>query len=453
MVSMPRRHGKSSLCSLWTPCWFLCRWPDNYVILSSYETDFAELWGRQCRDQLTSWGGMFGVQLKEDSQAAGRWNTTVGGGMVATGAGGALMGRGAHLFIVDDPFKSWEEAQSETIRQKVWDWFQASVLTALEPYGSVVIVMTRWHEDDLVGKVLASSDAAGWKYIRLPALAEAGDPIGRREGEPLWEKRYDRQRLGALKNSLDPRIWAGLYQQSPTVIEGDILKRSWWKFYHPGQLNISALTRVIQSWDCTFKSTKGSDYVVGQVWGQLGPHCYLLDQVRQRMDFPTTAEAIKAMSQRWPQARPILIEESANGYAIIQTLQHELRGILPVKTHGHSKLVRVIGDEEERVHSVSMMIKAGHGWLPDPSTTSWVPGFIDECAAFPAGQFDDQVDALSQALSWLQPSTWVKAESPFDPPKTLEEQRTREFWARVRGWRQPQNEGGSRYDYLNQLQS
>lgn len=468
MVSMPRRCGKSELCTHWSPAWFLSTWPTHRVILASYEADFAEQWGGRVRDTLTRYAPILGVTLKEDSKARGRWDTSQGGGMVAAGAGGALMGRGAHLFIVDDPFKTWEEAQSETIREKVWEWFQTSVLAGLEPHGTIVVVHTRWHPEDLIGKLLAQDTRNRWKYIKLSAKATHGDALGRPLGAPLWPERWPLEVLDELERTLDPRMWAGLYQQEPSVIEGDLIKRSWWRYYDPAALPpLTAASgveweRLIQSWDTSFSGAASSDFVVGQVWGLWRGNLYLVDQVRRRMDFPATCDAIRAMTQKWPKTRLKLIEQSANGWAIIQTLQHEIQGIQAVSTKGRSKLARLVGESDERAHAVSVLIRDGKCWLPDPQadrqgadlpSQKWVKDFVDECAAFTGvgDGHDDQVDAMTQALSFMQPSAWRPVAQAKQPTTTLE-MRQREHQEYIKGLlagKEQRGEATERFSYLN----
>jgi predicted phage terminase large subunit-like protein len=185
---------------------------------------------------------------------------------------------------------------------------------------------------------------------------------------------------------------AGQLQQRPSPAEGGILKRHWWRFYREAPRQFS---EVIQSWDCAFKDTRTSDFVVGQVWGRNGADKYLLDQVRGRMDCPATIQAVKRLSEKWSQAQAKLVEDKANGPAVIATLKHEIAGLIAVNPEG---------GKEVRAHAVSAQIEAGNVYLPDPTIAPWITGFIEECAAFPNGAYDDQVDAMSQALNRLRKS-------------------------------------------------
>lgn len=221
---MPPRHGKSELTSRYFPAWYLGTYPDRRVILTSYEADFAAGWGRKSRDALTAYGpDVFGVAVREDSAAANRWEIAGHeGGMVTAGVGGPITGRGANVLIIDDPVKNAEESRSPAIREKIWDWYTSTAFSRLEPGGSVILIMTRWHRDDLVGRLLdrgAEYDPEPWRVIKLPAIATGTepDPIGRNPGEALWPARYDVDSLAP--NRADPYWWSALYQQEP-VAEG-----------------------------------------------------------------------------------------------------------------------------------------------------------------------------------------------------------------------------------------
>lgn len=240
--------------------------------------------------------------------------------------------------------------------------------------------MTVHNCDDLAGRLLRAQEEGGdkWEVVRLPALAEENDPLGRAPGEALCPALFTRETLERTKIRVGSYWWNALYQQRPSPDEGGMLKRSWWKFYRQAP---AAFDEIIQSWDMAFKETSTSDYVVGQVWGRKGADKYLLDQVRDRMDFPATIQAVKSLSAKWPQARAKLVEDKANGPAVIATLKREIPGLIPVEPQG---------SKEARVAAVSPDIEAGNVYLPDPSIAPWVQEFIEECAAFPKGAHDDQ---------------------------------------------------------------
>lgn len=387
MVFMPPRHGKSQVVSKKFPAWYLGRNPDNEIIITSYAADLAYDFSRIARNTLRDWGYLWDVQLAADSSAVGRWGIHKHtGALMAAGVGGPITGRGAHVAIIDDPFKNWEDASSETIRQKVWDWYLTTLRTRLAPGGAIVLVMTRWHEDDLAGRLLAEASIGGekWEVISLAAEAEKDDPLGRKPGEWLWPERYPPTEYEDTKTALGTQKWVALYQQRPSPPEGSIIKRQWWQYYREPPAKFD---EIIQSWDCAFKDLSTSDFVVGQVWGRVGAEYYLLDQTRDRMDFPATLQAVQQLSNKWPRARAKLIEDKANGTAVIQVLKKEIPGIIAVEPQG---------GKEARASAVSPSIEAGNAYLPQ--NAPWVKDFVDECAAFPNGAHDDQVDAMSQAL-------------------------------------------------------
>jgi predicted phage terminase large subunit-like protein len=389
IISMPPRHGKSWLTSLYTPAWFLSMWPDRNVILASYEATFAATWGRHVRNFLQEHQGTIGVRLAEDSQAADHWNTIKGGGMVTAGIGGPITGRGGDLLIIDDPIKNFEEASSELIRQKQIDWFNSTLFTRAEPGASIIILMTRWHELDLAGHLL-NSHHDRWEELRLPAFAEENDLLGRKPGDALCPERYDVNALNEIQQNIGSRMFNALYQQRPAPEQGNLLRRDWFKFY---SVLPDRFDEIIQSWDLSFKDTKHSDFTVGQVWGRVGSTKYLIDQIRERMDFTKAIQAIKHLSLKHPKAALKLVEEKANGAAVINTLKNEISGIVAVNPTS-SKI--------SRVNAISPQLEAGNIYLPEPKIHGWVKDFIEECVVFPNGKFDDVPDTMAMALSRLE---------------------------------------------------
>jgi len=393
MVSMPPRHGKSELVSRYFPAWFLGTFPDKRIILVSYEADFAATWGRKARDLLEEHGpSLFGIRVLGKSSAANRWDVEGHeGGMVTAGVNGPITGRGADIGIIDDPVKNDQEAISVTYQERAYEWYKSTFRTRIQRDGAIILIMTRWHENDLAGKLLAAQEEEGekWEVVSLPATAEDNDPLGREFGQPLCPDLFTKDALESIKKAVGSYWWASLYQQRPSPAEGGIFKRNWWQYYRrlPDKFD-----EIIQSWDMTFKDTKTADYVVGQVWGRKGANKYLLDQVRDRMDFPATIQAVRTLSAKWPQARAKLVEDKANGPAVIATLKREISGLIPFEPQG---------SKESRAWAVSPEVEAGNVYLPDPSIAPWVHDFIEECAAFPNGANDDQVDAMSQALMRL----------------------------------------------------
>ena len=383
IIQAPPRHGKSEFISRWVPTWYLDMFPEKRVMLASYEATFAATWGAKVRNELMTNEETW-ANVRQDKKASNDWLTMEGGGMVTAGVGGPITGRGFDLGIIDDPVKNWEEAHSAAGRRKRRAWFDSTFYTRGEPGSTILVLMTRWHEDDL-GGYLVGEHADDWQVIRLPALAEADDSLGREEGEALCPERYPAPVLERIRDAVGTSVWQSLYQQSPAPDEGLIIKKEWWQHY----TETPQLEEIIQSWDMTFKNTKDSDFVVGQVWGRSGADKYLLDQIRGRLSFVDTLEAIRDLSRRYPMAHAKIVEDKANGPAVISALSSEITGIIPYNPRG-SKL--------SRVNAVSPQIESGNVYLPLSSTYPWVDDYIYEWSVFPNGKHDDQVDATSQAL-------------------------------------------------------
>ena len=386
ILNMPPRHGKSMLLSRFLPGWFLHWWPQKSVMLCSYESSKAADWGREVRDDVAP------GEVRKDISGAGNWQLVRGGGMLTTGIGGPITGRGADLLIVDDPHKNWDEAHSPTYLDRMRNWFGSTAWTRLEPGASVILVMTRWQEGDLTGTLLRDYDTEGWDHIVLPALATEGDPLGRAVGEALCPERYSRGQLLAIRQTIGPSMFAGMYQQTPEVVGGNLWKRSWFQTWHelPDEPD-----QWLQSWDLTFKGG-GSSWVVGQVWCSKGGKRYLVDQVRGRWDFVETLEQIRGMTARWPRSTGmLLVEDKANGPAVISTLRREGLPVVGVEPYG-SKVARAMAVQGD--------IMSGLVYLPDPRRASWVEAFLRECTLFPNARNDDQVDTTAQALIRLRQS-------------------------------------------------
>lgn len=405
IISLPPQEGKSERVSRRFPAWAMQRNPELRVAIASYELGVARRWGRQIRNDLAE-HPQIGLRVRGDTSAAHEWQLEGHrGGVYSVGIGGALTGRPVDLLIIDDPIKDRAQADSEVYREACWDWWTNVARTRLAPGAPVVMILTRWHEDDIAGRLLAGE--GGWEFVNIPAQAESDDdPLGREPGEYLTSTRgRTDEEWQDIERDVGPRVWNALYQGRPSPSDGDMLKRGWWKHYpapqavelDDGTMRADGFAKIIQSWDMTFKDTKKADFVVGQVWAQRGADVYLLDQVRGRMDFPATCRAMLALSSRWPQAHAKLVEDKANGSAIISQLKSTVGGIIAVNP---------TESKEARVSAVSPYVESGNVYLPsldpaDPSHRPWVAGFVEECAAFPNGTHDDQVDPMSQALNRL----------------------------------------------------
>jgi predicted phage terminase large subunit-like protein len=417
IVTMPPRHGKSERVSRKFPAWHIGRNPNDEVILASYSIDLSRGFSRIARDTLMAHSDLFGVKVDKNNQSAESWGIEgYRGGLHAAGVGGPITGKGARIAIIDDPVKNAEEADSETMREKIWEWYTSTLYTRLTPDGRIIIVMTRWHEDDLVGRLLkkeqeeiesGSHQGERWTVINFPAIAEENDFLGREAGEPLWPQYgFDLARLEQIKADVGSRVFNALYQQRPSAAEGQLFKRGWWRYYKV----LPKLARKIISIDATFKDSDTSDFVSIQVWGKRGADMYLIDRVKDRMDFVTTIQAVRNIVAKHPDASMKLIEDKANGSAIISMLRREIGGIIPVNP---------AGGKVARAYAVSPHIEAGNVYLPE--NKPWVHDFVEECAAFPNGQHDDDVDAMTQALNrFIYHSGTIPEEPDPDNPTPQE---------------------------------
>lgn len=391
IVSIPPRHGKSWLISRYMPAWFLSLYPEKNVILASYEATFAESWGRQCRNFITEHTTELGIRLAEDSQAAGRWHTREQGGMITAGVGGAITGRGGDLMIIDDPIKNDEDAQSPNYRQKMIDWWNTTFYTRAEPGASIVILATRWHERDLSGYLLSSENETykDWTEIKLPAIAEEQDVLGRQIGQALCPERYDEKKLDEIRRAVGSKAWNSLYQQRPSAQEGNIIKRPWLRFWD----TLPPLEEQIISVDATFTGKATSDFVAMQVWGRVGARKYLIDQVHARMGIMDSIRALTDLAHKHPKATLKLIENKANGPAIEDLLKHHLSGIV---------LWEPSGDKVARMNAVAPQFEAGNIYFPQRHLNPWVDPLIEELVTFPNAAHDDRCDTLSMALLRLE---------------------------------------------------
>jgi len=408
IFSMPPQEGKSQRVSRTFPAWMLSRDPDTRIAIASYEANTARRWGRAIRNDIKTNPDKLGLRVRRDSASAGEWQIEDHqGGVYSVGISGALTGRPVDCLIIDDPIKGRAQAESETFRQAAWDFWTDTARTRFGPDTVVIVVLTRWHEDDLAGRLLAQDVRKEWRYINIPAQADHDpykgerDPLGREPGEFLLSARGRTAKdWQDTRDDVGSRTWDSLYQGRPAPAEGGLFKRSHWRWYmapkayrrEDGTMWVHDADEVIQSWDMTFKDTKKSDFVVGQVWARFGASVYLLDQIRDRLDFPATQQAVKALSAKWPQSFAKFVEDKANGPAIIAQLQSTVPGLIPI-TPMDSKYARA--------SSVAPYVEAGNVWLPDPSLAPWIDDYVAEHSAFPNASNDDQVDTTSQALNRL----------------------------------------------------
>ncbi len=357
--------------------------------------------------------------------------------MVTAGVGGPITGKGANLLIVDDPVKNQEEAFSETYREKAWEWWRSTAYTRLEPAGAAILVMTRWHKDDLAGRIIKEMENGGekWEVICLPAIAtEDNDPVGRFQGEALWPTRYNLEALAQIKQAIGSRVWNALYQQNPTAAEGKLFQRQWFKIVEQGPANINS----IRFWDmaATEETPKSDpDWTAGAKMGIFNGQYFIYDMRRARGNPKSIEDLIKQTAQLDSNLQEVWIEQEP-GSSGKNTIDHYQRDVLI----GYAcQGLRSTGSKILRATPVSAAAEAGNIFLVNGS---WVESFLAEFEDFPAGAHDDQVDAVSGAMGILA-SRIISWELPYqvsgefipqgdrrDLSKFLVQSKQKELWDR-----------------------
>lgn len=416
IISMAPQEGKSVRVANDFPVWALTKNPDLRIVTASYGQSLANRNGRAVRNRIQTHPEL-GLKIAADNGSVQEW-TIEGheGGMFSVGVGAGVTGRPADMLIIDDPIKDRKEADSELQRDTVWDWWTDAASARLAPGAPVVIILTRWHQDDLAGRLVERDPDSGWKVINIPAQAdhrpEKGevDVLGREPGEFMVSARGRswKQWVQRMKQA-GSRTWASLYQGRPSPQSGGVFpaEELWSRYSTPiwtqeydgdGKLvhMVPGIGRadheLVQSWDLAFKDSKGSDYVVGQVWLRVGNTAYLLDQVRERLNFSDTVKAIKEMSRKWPQAVAKFIEDKANGPAVINTLQQQLVGLIPIEPEG---------SKYARASAISPLTESQNVVLPTEGLLPNVTQLLEEAKNFPNSSHDDTIDAMSQAINRL----------------------------------------------------
>mgnify|MGYP003111713849 FL=1 len=390
MIFCPPRHTKSELATRRFPAWYLGKNPKAQVISASYNSELSSDFGREVRNLVSS--GVYGkvfpdAKLSEDSQAANRWHLKTGGAYIAAGVGTAITGRGANLAIVDDPIKDRQEADSETIRNRIWDWYRSVLYTRLMPEGAIVVIQTRWHDDDLAGRLIAEEEDGGdkWEVINLPALAEDNDLLGRKKGEALWDEWYPEDRLLQIKSVIGSRDWSALYQQNPQAEEGGFFLADWFKTVKEVPENL----RLYGASDYATKDGEG-DYTVHGVCGvDDADNLYILDWWRGQTVSDVWVEAFLDLVDKW---KPIQWAEEAGQIRssldpYINMRQRERRSYC-VRTPFASRF-----DKRSRARAIQARMSSGKVFFLRGAP--WLEDLRMEMLRFDAGKNDDQVDVLS----------------------------------------------------------
>lgn len=416
-ISIPQQFGKTEMSSIHIPMHYLEMHalsivPGGLVGLMSYEDALPMTWSTRIRRTIDANSDHFNSQLRKDSKAAGFWQTEQNGGILAIGVGGSLQGRPLSLVGIDDPTKSLEMALSPLHQDRIWDHWTSVIYGRLQPWSLVLVTMARMAPDDFMGRLKSDDyegDPSDWRFIEIPYICDSeDDALGREIGEPMLRPQADQTIDEALeeaenvKKSVSTYAWNALWQQAPSDPNDAIFPESKWRYYggdseytlpDPDEFDV-----VVMTWDMAFKDESYHDYVVGQAWGAKGEDRYLVDQVRGHWGFTETCSRVVLFAERirrkYPKCRIVLVEDKANGTAVIDSLRSKVGGLIPV-TPLESKL--------SRAWAVQPLLLGGNLYIPAHSQAQWVHGFTREWADFrgTGAGHDDQVDAGVQVLRFL----------------------------------------------------
>ena len=390
MIFMPPRHGKSQLASIFFPAWYLGRNPYKEIMACSYNDQMAEEFGRKARNIFKDekFKLMFpNAQLSQDSKRINRWSTTVGGGYVAAGVGGPITGRGADVLLIDDPIKNKEDAESETMRAKTWDWYTSTAYTRLHPGGSVVLILTRWHDDDLAGRILETEKDL-WKIVKFPAISTNPERY-RGKGQPLWPQKYPLEELKAIRKTIGSGNFASLYQQDPILSETQEFKETWFKTWD----KLPPKLRVMTTVDPAISQKKRADSSVVMTCG-MDPQgqIYLLEYTNKKLNPTELISEIFKHKLTW-KSEKVGIETIAYQQALVHFMKAEM------KKRGqfiNIKEINTRSNKESRIRGLIPYYQNGAIWHCKDSED-----LENELKRFPSGRHDDIVDALSMQLSLL----------------------------------------------------
>jgi len=398
IINMPPRHTKSEFSSFLLPAWMIGRRPKLKIIQSTHTTELAVRFGRKAKTlmDMPEYKEIFPTRLREDSQAAGKWETEQGGEYYAAGVGSAITGRGADLLIIDDPH-SEQDALNIDALERAHEWYTSGPRQRLQPGGAIVLVMTRWNTKDLTGMLLRESGnvkSDKWELIEFPAILPSNKPV--------WPEFWKLEELEGVKASISLQKWNAQWMQNPTSEEGALIKREWWRKWEKDF--IPPLQHVIQSYDTAFMKKESADYSAITTWGVFhnnedsGPQLILLDAIKDRFEFPELRRIAYQQYQYW-QPETVLVEAKASGLP----LTYELRKMgIPVINYTPSKG----NDKHTRVNSVAPLFESGQIWAPVDK--EFAQEVIEECAAFPYGDHDDLVDSMTQAVMRFRQGGFVE---------------------------------------------
>lgn len=408
MYTVPAQHGKSMHITETLPSYFFGKFPQHGCIEVSYSEDFAVKFGKRNKEKVELHGKeLFDIEVPHDNRSNSEWGLkhkgkATRGGMISRGIMSGITGSSlGDLIIMDDVVKNRKEANSQTTRKSHWDEWTDSISKRVHPGAIVILIMTRWHEDDLAGRLLNKEygEILPWQVHNLPLecdekhIKEEGNPLNRVIGEPLWPEMYGYKEIAKRKQY--PQTFSAMDQGRPTAEGGNIFKRDAWQYYEKTDLFVRTLPLLAMSVDATFTDTTGTDKVSIQVWGKMGANCYKIDNYTRRLNFTATKQAIRNMLQKYPRIGVKYIEAKANGHAIIDVLNREIGGFIPISADVST------GGKVARAYAIEPFVTSGNVYLPRGEGCEWVHGYVEEMASFPNGSHDDQVDATTQVLNKL----------------------------------------------------
>ena len=418
-VNIPPRHGKSQLVSIFFPAWYLGRNPDKKVMMVSHTTDLAVDFGRKVRNLIAEekYKKIFPtVALAKDSKSAGRWNTNEGGEYYACGVGSALAGRGAHLLLVDDPHSEQDVINGNFIVfEKAYEWYTFGARTRLMPGGSVAIIQTRWHMDDLTGRVIKdmknNKRSDQFEVVEFPAILEIENDTGEVTEKPLWPEFFDLEALARTKASMPTYQWNAQYQQQPTAEEAAVVKREWWMIWEQDKAPMCEY--IIMSLDSAAEKHNRADFTALTTWGVFlneetsAYNIILLNSIKKRLEFPELKELALEEYQDW-QPDAFIVEKKSSGTALYQEMRRMGLPVSEFTPHRGS------GDKLARLNSVSDIVQSGLVWIPP---TRWGEEVIEEIAGFPFMSNDDLVDSTVMALMRFRQGGFIRL--PSDEPEDV----------------------------------
>lgn len=393
LISVPPQFGKSTSITETVPAWCLGKHPDRKWIIASYNSDFASSFGRKNKQKCEEFNPKIfpGFELADNPCNNVEFETKQKGGVYSAGLLAGITGHSAYYVIIDDPIKTQEEAMSDTTKNKLWGEYLSSVRSRMAAGGKIIVIQTRWAEDDLYGRILKEEKNVIRINIECECTDSDKDPLHRELGEGLCPEigkgtAWLRDFKEIYKSKEGSRAWSALYQGDPKNLEGGMFKREWWKRYKKEDL--PDLPYIIISVDAAFKDSEDNDYVDIQVWGKGDKKYYLLDLINEHLNFVETCDKIRELKSKYPESLFVLIEDKANGSAIINVLSNEMEGIIPVNP---------LSGKIARANAITPAVERGDVYLPEYASFSDL--LIEQCAAFPAVKHDDAVDAMTQALN------------------------------------------------------